>query len=111
VFLVALLCLIVLTLASSIHQYLFARELTDFTEQFALVIKTRLQLGVGPSVSSRASALLSEVGPQYSFESLQLKQVTLESGETVRVIFCAEWNSPVASIDASRKICEQALAR
>jgi len=111
VFLVALLCLIVLTLASSIHQYLFARELTDFTEQFALVIKTRLQLGVGPSVSSLASALLSEVGPQYSFESLQLKQVTLESGETVRVIFCAEWNSPVASIDASRKICEQALAR
>ncbi len=111
VFLVVLLCLIVLTLASSIHQYLFARELTDFTEQFALAIKTRQQLGVGSSVTSLASTLLSEVAPQYSFDALQLKQVTVESGETVKVIFCAEWESPVASLDASRRICEQALAR
>jgi Flp pilus assembly protein TadG len=111
VFLVVFLCLIVLTLASSIHQYLFARELIDFTEQFALAVKTRLQLANSSSVASIASALLSEVGPQYSFDSLQLKQLILESGETVKVIFCAEWKSPVASLDASRRICEIALAR
>ena len=111
VFLVVLLCLIVLTLASSIHQYLFARELTDFTEQFAIVIKARLQLGAASSVSSLASTLISEVAPHYSFDFLQLKQISLESGETVKVVFCAQWNSPVASVDASRRICEMALAR
>ena len=111
VFLVALLCLILLTLASSIHQYLFARELIDFTEQFALAVKTKFHLRNGLSVASIASTLLSEVGPQYSFEYLHLKQASLESGETVKVIFCAKWNSPVPSIDASRKICEMALAR
>jgi Flp pilus assembly protein TadG len=111
VFLVVLLCLIVLTLASSIHQYLFARELTDFTEQFAIAIKTRLQLGVGSSVSSLTATLISEVAPQYSFEALQLNQISLESGDTVKVIFCAQWNSPVAYLDATRRICEMALAR
>ena len=111
VFLVALLCLIVSTLASSIHQYLFARELIDFTEQFALAVKAKLQLQNSLSVASLASNLLSEVGPQYSFDYLQLKQASLEFGETVKVIFCARWNSPVPSIDASRKMCEMALAR
>jgi hypothetical protein len=111
VFLVVLLCLIVLTLASSIHQYLFARELTDFSEQFAIAIKTRLQLGAGSSVASLAATLISEVAAQYSFDFLQLKQISLESGETVKVVFCAQWNSPVASLDASRRICEIALAR
>lgn len=111
VFLVVLLSLIVLTLASSIHQYLFARELIDFTEQFAISIKTRMQLGAGSSVSSLAATLISEVAPKYSFESLELKQISLESGETVKVIFCAMWSSPVTTLDASRRICELALAR
>jgi hypothetical protein len=62
-------------------------------------------------VSSMASTLLSEVVSQYSFTGLQLKQVSLEAGETVRVVFCADWVSPVTSIDASRRICEMALAR
>lgn len=111
VFLIVLLSLIVLTLASSIHQYLFARELIDFTEQFAISIKTRMQLGAGSSVSSLAATLISEVAPKYSFESLELKQISLESGETVKVIFCAKWSSPVTTFDASRRICEIALAR
>ena len=110
VFLVALMCMLVLTLATSVHQYLFARELIDFTEQFALAIKTKLQYE-GSQVSSIATAILSEVSPQYSFDGLQLKQVSIEAGETVKVIFCADWNSPVATIDASRRICEMALAR
>jgi hypothetical protein len=102
--------MLVLTLATSVHQYLLARELIDFTEQFALAIKTKLQYE-GSQVSSIATALLSEVSPQYGFDGLQLKQVSIEAGETVKVIFCADWNSPVASIDASRRICEMALAR
>lgn len=111
VFLVALLCLVVLTLATSIHQYLFARELIDFTEQFSLAVKTKLQFQENSTVSSIASSLLSEVAPNYSFDGLQLKQVTLEAGETVKVMFCADWSSPVTAIDASRRICEMALAR
>lgn len=111
VFLVALLCLLVLTLAASIHQYLFARELIDFTEQFAVAVKTKFQFQETLPISSIASTLLSEVVSQYSFTGLQLKQVSLEAGETVKVVFCADWVSPVASIDASRRICEMALAR
>jgi hypothetical protein len=111
VFLVAILCLVVLTLASAVHQYLFARELIDFTEQFALGVKTRYQLQPGSNISSLASGLLQEVASQYSFSSLQLRQVSLESGDTVRVVFCARWNSPVSAVSASRTICEVALAR
>ena len=111
VFLVALLCLLVLTLASSIHQYLFARELIDFTEQFAVAVKTKFQFQDRLPVSSIASTLLSEVISQYSFTGLQLKQVSLEAGETVKVVFCADWISPVSSVDASSTICEMALAR
>jgi Flp pilus assembly protein TadG len=111
VFLVALLCLIALTLAASVHQYLFARELTDFTEQFAVALKTRLQLQPSSNIVTLSSALLTEVTPKYSFRELQLKQLTLEAGETVRVLFCAKWVSPVSSVDVTRTICEVALAR
>ena len=111
VFLVALLCFIALTLAASVQQYLFARELTDFTEQFAIALKTRLQLQPSSNITSLSSALLAEVTPQYSFQELQLKQLSLEAGETVRVMFCAKWVSPVSSVEATRTICELALAR
>jgi Flp pilus assembly protein TadG len=111
VFLVALLCLVALTLAASVHQYLFARELTDFTEQFAVALKTRLQLQPSSNITSLSSALLAEVTPQYSFQELQLKQLSLEAGETVRVMFCAKWVSPVSTVEATRTICELALAR
>jgi len=111
VFLVALLCLIALTLVASVHQYLFARELTDFTEQFAVALKTRLQLQPSSNIVTLSSALLAEVTPQYSFRELQLNQLTLEAGETVRVLFCAKWVSPVSSVEASRIICALALAR
>jgi hypothetical protein len=111
VFLVALLCLVALTLAASVHQYLFARELTDFTEQFAVALKTRFQSLPNSNVSSLANLLLQEVAPQYSFPQLQLNQVSLEAGETVRVIFCARWDSPVSAVEATRTICEAALAR
>jgi len=111
VFLVALLCLIALTLAASVHQYLFARELTDFTEQFAVALKTSLQLQPSSNIVTLSSALLTEVTPKYSFRELQLKQLTLEAGDTVRVLFCAKWVSPVSSVDVTRTICEVALAR
>lgn len=111
VFLVALLALVVLILASSIHQYLFARELTDFTEQFAVALKSMLQLDPGLDLSKAANSLLSDVSSMYSFSELRIKSLSLESGETVRVIFCAKWSSPVSSVDATRTICEIAMAR
>jgi len=111
VFLVALLCLIALTLAASVHQYLFARELTDFTEQFAVALKTRLQLQPSSNIMGLSSGLLAEVTPQYSFQELTLKQLSLEAGETVRVLFCAKWVSPVSAVEATRTICELASAR
>ncbi len=111
VFLVALLCLVVLTLVTSVHQYLFARELIDFTEQFAVAVKTKLQLEETVPVAFVAQDLLSAVSSQYSFPSLRLGQVSLEAGDTVRVVFCAEWVSPLREVSASRTICEMALAR
>lgn len=111
VFLAALLSLIALTLAASVHQYLFARELTDFSEQFAVALKTRLQLQPGASTNSLSNLLLREVAPHYSFPQLQLKKLSLEAGETIRVIFCAKWTSPANAVEASRTICEVALAR
>lgn len=111
VFLVALLCLLVLTLAASVHQYLFARELTNFTEQFALALKTRLQFSPSADFSGLANGLLFEVSQGYSFPELRLRQLSLEAGDTVRVVFCAKWTSPVNSVDATRTICEIALAR
>lgn len=111
VFLVALLSLVVLTLATSVHQYLFARELIDFTEQFAVAVKTQFQLEESVPVTSVAKDLLSAVTSQYSFPNLQLRQVSLESGDTVRVVFCAEWVSPLREVSVSRTICEMALAR
>jgi len=111
VFLVALLCLLVLTLAASVHQYLFARELTNFTEQFALALKTRLQFSPSADLYGLANNLLFEVAQSYAFPELRLGQLSLEAGETVRVVFCAKWTSPVNSVDAARTICEIALAR
>lgn len=111
VFLVASLCLVVLTLATSVHQYLFARELINFTEQFAVAVKTTLQLEETVLVESVAKDLLSAVSAQYSFPNLQLRQVSLEAGGTVRVVFCADWVSPLREVSASRTICEVALAR
>ena len=111
VFLVALLALVVLILASSIHQYLFARELTDFTEQFAVALKSMLQLDPGLDLSKAANSLLSDVSSMYSFSELRIKSLSLESGETVRVIFCAKWSSPVSSVETTRTICEIAMAR
>lgn len=111
VFLVALLCLVVITLAASVHQYLFARELTDFTEHFAVAVKTKLQLQVSDSVLSLATDLFKEVSSKYTFQKLELKAISLEAGATVRVVFCAEWVSPVDTVRATRTICEMALAR
>jgi hypothetical protein len=111
VFLIALLCLTTLTLAASVNQYLFARELIDFTEQFAVALKTRYQLLPNANVSLLANTLFQEVASQYSFPQLQLKQISLEAGETIKVIFCARWDSPLSSVEASRTICEIALAR
>jgi hypothetical protein len=111
VFLLALLFIVVMTLAASIHQFLFARELTDFTEQFALAIKTRFQFQSNSNLDTLASALIREVSSLYSFPGLQLRSISLEAGETVKVIFCAKWTSPIPSIEASRTICEAALAR
>jgi Flp pilus assembly protein TadG len=111
VFLVALLTLVVLTLAAAISQYILARELTDFTEQFALAVKTKLQLSPGMNISTLASSLLTEVANKFNFAELKLAHLSLEAGQTVKVSFCARWDSPITSFSASRTICELALAR
>jgi len=111
VFLVALLTLVVLTLASAISQYILARELIDFTEQFALAVKTKLQINPTTNIQTVAISLLNEVGDKFNFVGLQLSDVSLEAGQTVKVSFCAKWNSPISSVAGSKTICELALAR
>ena len=111
VFLVALLTLVVLVLAGAISQYILARELTDFTEQFALAVKTKLQLAPTSNIQAIATTFLTEVSDKFDFSQLQMSQLSLEAGETVRVSFCAKWNSPIAALSSGRTICELALAR
>ena len=111
VFLVAFLTLVILSLAAAIHQYMFARELKDLTEQFAIALKSQVlaQPKVNPNLL--AAELLSQVGPKYSFAGLSMPEMSLQSGNTVKVIFCGTWSSPIVSIDAARTICEVAFAR
>ena len=111
VFLMALLTLVVLTLAAAISQYIMARELTDFTEQFALAVKTKLQLSPGTNITTVASSLLNEVANKFNFAELKLNHLSLEAGQTVKVSFCARWDSPINSFSATRTICELAFAR
>ena len=105
--LTVLAALLALTLVSAIDQFLFAKVLKDFTEQFALACKTLFLMEPNQSLYEISSNLWGQLNtPGFWIES-----ISQEPGQTVKVVLCGNWNSPVDLVSASRKICEVALAR
>jgi len=96
-----------LVIVSAIDQFLFARALTDFAEQFAIASKTQLLNEPSQNLQSMSSALWAQIAN----EDYWFGAVSLEAGKTVKVVLCGNWNSPVELISATRQICEVALAR
>jgi hypothetical protein len=96
-----------LVIVSTIDQFLFARALTDFAEQFAIASKTQLLSEPSQNLKSISSALWAQIAN----DDYWVGSVSLESGKTVKVVLCGYWNSPVELISATRRICEVALAR
>lgn len=96
-----------LLIVSAIDQFLFARALTDFAEEFAIASKTRLLNEPSQNLQSISSALWAQIAT----EDYWIGSVSLEAGKTVKVVLCGYWNSPLELISAARRICEVALAR
>ncbi len=104
--LLALVVLVLLTLVSSLHQFLFARKLHDYTEQVALAGKTWLSQGLTVSeVEDRFSQL-----PEFPRKITDMK-VTYQDGRTLEVSLCSTWLPPVPAVVGSVEICENAKAR
>lgn len=105
--LTVLTAMLALTLVSSIDQFLFAKVLKDFTEQFAIACKTLLLVQPNQSLQTASLSLWSQLDtPGFWIES-----ISVEQGVTVRVVICGNWSSPVDLVSATREICEVALAR
>ncbi|CAB4677746.1 MAG: hypothetical protein F2662_00125 [Actinobacteria bacterium] len=105
--LTVLTAMLALTLVSSIDQFLFAKVLKDFTEQFAIACKTLLLVQPNQSLQTASLSLWSQLDtPGFWIES-----ISVEQGATVRVVICGNWSSPVDLVSATREICEVALAR
>ena len=105
--LVALVAALALVLVSAVDQFLLARNLTDFAEQFALSCKALLLINPGQDIALSSSKLAATL----KLSGLWIQSANLEQGETVRIVVCSNWSSPVDLISAARTICEQALAR
>ena len=109
---ISLLVLVVsicLVLVSSIHQFLFARELKDFVEQYALAGKAYLDRG--SSLVSAKSQLENLVLNMESIRDLAINNFSLLDANTLQVVACAKWSDPLPVIQVSREVCESALAR
>jgi len=105
--LTVLTAMLALVLVSAIDQFLFAKVLKDFTEQFALACKSLLVIEPNQSLQAISSSLWS----QLNTPGFWIQSISLEEGSTVKVVLCGSWSSPVDLVSASRKICEVALAR
>jgi len=104
-----LIVMVCLTLAIGIHQYMFASQLKNLVEEYALASKA-LQTQ-GRTLPAIKAYLDDHVLAQMSFKSLEIKELTLIDSKTVRVIGCATWQAPLLIIQTKREICEVALAR
>lgn len=109
--LLALVALFIGTLVSASSEYLTARQVTDFTEQFALGVKTKLLESSNEKVEVIGKKFLEQVAVSYHFRNLILKNISLGAGETVHAVVCVTWESPFSGLTAGRELCEEAFAR
>jgi hypothetical protein len=104
--LLAVVLMVLLVLASSIHQYLFARSLTDYVEQLAVAGKTLINQDVSfADLEKRMQQL-----PHFP-QPLTNYSMSYQDGKTLEVRACSKWVSPIPLVSVSRVVCEKALAR
>jgi len=111
---ISILALVVLylgVLVSASSQFMAARQVADLTEQFALSLKTQLNIDSTSSIDSLGRNLFAYVAPKYRLDNLHVKSVRLESGKTVHAVICSTWQAPFPGNNLSREICEEAFAR
>lgn len=109
--LLALISVFIGTLVAASSQFLLARQVTDFAEQYALSLKTLLNQNPSLSIETLSRKLSSQLSSNYRFENLSIKSVSLEKGRTVHTVVCVTWRPPIVFVDGSREICEEAYAR
>ena len=109
--LLALVALLSGTLVSASHEYLFARRITDYTEEYVLAVKTRLNLDSKASISEEGKRVFLATVSQFNLENLRVRSIDLKAGQTVHAVICATWIPPVSFMIGSREICEEAFAR
>ena len=109
--LLALISVFIGTLVAASSQFLLARQVTDFAEQYALSLKTMLNQNPSLTIETLSRKLSSQLSSNYRFENLSIKSVSLEKGRTVHTVVCVTWRPPIVFVDGSREICEEAYAR
>lgn len=109
--LLALISVFIGTLVAASSQFLLARQVTDFAEQYALSLKTLLNQNPSLSIETLSRKLSSQVSSNYRVPNLFIKSVSLEKGRTVHTVVCVTWRPPIVFVDGSREICEEAYAR
>ena len=109
--LLALVALLSATLASASHEYLFARRVTDYTEEYVLAVKTRLNLDSRVLISEVGKSVFLATASQFNLQNLRVRTIDLQTGQTVHAVICATWTPPVSFVMGSREICEEAFAR
>ena len=109
--LLALVSLLSGILVSASHEYLFARKVTDYAEEFALAVKTKMNLDSSLGIADTGRSIFLSTATQYSFTNLRVRSIDLQSGQTVHVVICATWTAPFSMVAGSKDICEQAFAR
>lgn len=98
-------------LVSASDEFLSTRKLTDYAEQYALGLKTQLNLSPQANLNSLAKSLYTTTSSSEKLTGLEITKVTLESGETVHVEVCMDWRGPISPIALEKRICERAFAR
>ncbi len=109
--LLALVTMLSGTLVSASHQYLFARRVTDYTEQYVLAMKTRINLDSREMISEVGRGVFLETASQFNFANLRVRSIDIRAGLTVHALICATWSPPVPFVMGSKEICEEAFAR
>ncbi|MEI8231824.1 MAG: hypothetical protein WCG32_04600 [Actinomycetes bacterium] len=109
--LLALIALFMGTLTAASSEFLVARQVTDFAEEYGLSLKTLLNQSPSTSIDALSRRLNPQLDGKYRFRTLKVKSLRLEQGQTVHVEVCVNWESPIAFVFGSREICEEAYAR
>ncbi|NBW74079.1 MAG: hypothetical protein EBR26_06765 [Microbacteriaceae bacterium] len=104
---VALIVAVVLVLSLATQQYLFARFLKDYSEQLVLATLT-LQADLE---SSKATAEALVGLDSKSPKSFEIVSLTSPDTKTLVLHSCATWQSEIALIPLSRRMCVISMAR